>query len=108
VKREWRRGAREVHEGQTRNLYEIAGNRKGVRRRRNRQGKGRNTSKVDTEIKWGKVKERKQTKGKRARKAIRIQEGRIFSRGSYRRTLLGNGTGWGRRIEIGASTSAVR
>jgi len=59
-------------------------------------------------VKWGEVKGRKQTQGKRARKAIGVLEGRIFSRGFYRRTALGNGTAWGRRIEIGAPKRAVR
>jgi hypothetical protein len=50
------------------------------------------------EMKWGTVKERKQTKGKRAGKAIGIQQG----------VVPGKGTAWGRRVEIGAPKGAVR
>ena len=44
------------------------------------------------------------------RKAVLAQEGKISSRGSYRRTALGNVTaftGWIRRIEVGALNRAV-
>jgi hypothetical protein len=44
------------------------------------------------------------------RKAVWVQEGRISSRESYHRTVLGNGTAvtaWGRRIEVGATKRAV-
>ena len=52
----------------------------------------------------------KQTQGKRVRKAVRAQEGKIPSRGSYQRTALGTGTAvtaWGRRINVVASKRAA-
>jgi len=47
--------------------------------------------------------------GKRVRKAVWAQVGRISSRGSYQRMALGNGTTntvWGRTIEVGAPKRA--
>ena len=38
---------------------------------------GRNKAKVEVEVKSGKVKKRKQMQGKRVRKAVLAQEGRI-------------------------------
>ena len=46
-----------------------------------RQGKGKNTSEVETEMKWEKGKKRKHTQRKMMKKAVQTQEGRISSRG---------------------------
>jgi hypothetical protein len=46
-----------------------------------RQGKGKNTSEVETEMKWGEGKKRKHTKRKMMKKAAQTQGGRISSRG---------------------------
>jgi hypothetical protein len=73
------------------------------------RGKGRNTTKVDSSKK-GEVEKRKQMQGRRVRKAVWDQVGRISSRGSYQRLALGNGTTntvWGKSMEVGAPTRAV-
>jgi hypothetical protein len=85
----------EVHEGQTRNLYEIAGNRKGVRRRRNRKGKGRNTSKVEAEMKWGEGERKKTDERKKGEESYQDSRRKNIQQGDLPENSVGEWNGLG-------------
>jgi hypothetical protein len=73
-----------------------------------REGEEHIESRTKSEMRgWQKKKADSRIKGE---ESCWAQEGRMSSRGSYRRTAPGNGTAvtvWGRRIEVGASKRAV-
>jgi hypothetical protein len=69
--------------------YQQTKNREKKKLVKNEGREGNKISKVEMVMKWGGG-GIKQTQGTRVRKALRVQEGRISSRGPYRRTDLGN------------------